>query len=75
MARKRHSDQDSLRLLREIELHLTSGGDGVPGRGDQRCDLLQLPQEIRRDGTITAVRVEGAGEAKPGSEGDLGFDT
>ena len=27
MARKRHSDEDILKLLREIELHLTSGGD------------------------------------------------
>lgn len=27
MARKRHSDEDILKLLREIELKLTSGGD------------------------------------------------
>ena len=27
MARKRYSDEDILRLLREIELHLSSGGD------------------------------------------------
>ena len=27
MARKRHSDEDILRLLREIELHLVSGSD------------------------------------------------
>jgi putative transposase len=27
MARKRHSDEDILRLLREIELHLSSGSD------------------------------------------------
>ena len=27
MARKRHSDEDCLRLLREIEIHLTGGSD------------------------------------------------
>jgi len=27
MARKRHSDEDILKLLREIELHLTGGAD------------------------------------------------
>jgi putative transposase len=27
MARKRHSDEDILKLLREIELHLAGGGD------------------------------------------------
>ena len=27
MARKRHSDEDVLKLLREIELKLTAGGD------------------------------------------------
>jgi len=27
MARKRHSDEDILKLLREIEVHLTSGMD------------------------------------------------
>ena len=27
MARKRHSDEDILRLLREIELHLAGGAD------------------------------------------------
>ena len=27
MARKRHSDEDILKLLREIELHLASGSD------------------------------------------------
>ena len=27
MARKRHSDEDILKLLREIELHLASGAD------------------------------------------------
>jgi transposase-like protein len=27
MARKRYSDEDILKLLREIELHLASGGD------------------------------------------------
>jgi len=27
MARKRHSDEDILKLLREIELHLSSGTD------------------------------------------------
>jgi putative transposase len=27
MARKRHSDEDILKLLREIELHLASGVD------------------------------------------------
>ena len=30
MARKRHSDEDILRILREIEVHLSSGKD-VPG--------------------------------------------
>lgn len=30
MARKRYSDEDILRLLREIEVHLSSGKD-VPG--------------------------------------------
>ena len=30
MARKRHSDEDILKLLREIELNLASGSD-VPG--------------------------------------------
>ena len=30
MARKRHSDEDILRILREIEVHLSSGQD-VPG--------------------------------------------
>ncbi len=27
MARKRHSDEDILKLLREIEVHLASGSD------------------------------------------------
>ncbi len=27
MARKRHTDEDALRLLREIEVHLASGND------------------------------------------------
>ena len=27
MARKRHSDEDCLRLLREIEVHLAGGSD------------------------------------------------
>jgi len=30
MARKRYSDEDILRLLREIELHLASGKDAAP---------------------------------------------
>lgn len=29
MARKRYPDEDVLRLLREIELHLASGSDGA----------------------------------------------
>ena len=37
MARKRHSDEDILKLLREIEVRLASGSDcdGLPGGGDQ----------------------------------------
>lgn len=32
MARKRHSDDNILKLLREIELKLTAGGDVISGR-------------------------------------------
>jgi hypothetical protein len=38
MARKRHSDEDILKLLRETELHLAGDADGcdsVPGDGHQ----------------------------------------
>ncbi len=29
MSRKRHSDEDCLKLLREIEVKLASGSDGI----------------------------------------------
>lgn len=38
MARKRHSDEDILKLLREIEVRLASNSEcyvGLPGRRDQ----------------------------------------
>ena len=28
--------------------------DGVTGRGDQRCDILGVAQEVRQHGTIAA---------------------
>ena len=44
MARKRHSDEDILKLVREIELKLANGSDsvGLSRRGYQRRDILQL---------------------------------
>ena len=44
MAQKRHLDEDILKLLREIELHLAGGSDvatACPGGRSERCDLLQ----------------------------------
>ena len=35
MARKRYNDEDILRLLREIEVHLHGGMDVEPCGGDQ----------------------------------------
>jgi hypothetical protein len=46
MARKRYSDEDILRLLREVELHLASGE--MPARieisrHDDRVHILRTP--------------------------------
>nr|WP_300064810.1 hypothetical protein [uncultured Roseobacter sp.] len=64
MARKRHSDEDVLKLLREIELKLTAGDDvasacrsvGISG------DVLQLAEALRRNGTRAVVGDEEPGE-------------
>ena len=73
MARKRHSDGDILKLLREIELKLTSGDDvciGVSERRDQRCDVLQLAEAVWRDGPVSAVGDEESGERERAAEED-----
>jgi len=63
MAWKRHSDEDILKLLREIELHLAGGcgcRDGVPGGRRERRDLQHLAQGVRRHGPVATVRAEGS---------------
>ena len=45
MARKRYSDEDVLRILREIEVLLSSGKYVPDGRG-LRCDVLQMAQKV-----------------------------
>jgi len=58
MARKRHSDEDILKLLREVEVHLASGSDvGTACRtaGISDADLLQLAQEVWWHGPLAAV--------------------
>jgi hypothetical protein len=58
MARKRYSDEDILKLLREIELNLAAGNDVVSacrsvGR-DQRCDILQ--QALTADSLVQLIQ-------------------
>ena len=62
MARKRYSDEDCLRILRQVELDL-AGGRGccqsLPDGWDQRYGLLHLAQEVWWDGRTAADGVEG----------------
>ncbi len=62
MARKRHSDEDILKLLREIELNLASGNDvGTACRlSVSVCDVLQLAQKVWWIGEVAVVREERA---------------
>jgi hypothetical protein len=60
MARKRHSDEDILKLLREIEVRRASGRDvatAYRSAGISDATSLHLAQEIWRHGTIAALRV------------------
>jgi len=74
MARKRHSDEDGLRLLREIEVYLASGsGVGtVCCTWVSGCDLLWVAQEARRYGPVPACGAEGASAGEPAAEEDRG---
>ena len=58
MARKRHSDEDILKLLREIEVKLSRRqrrSVGLSRRGYQRRYVLQLAQAVWRDGSVSVV--------------------
>ena len=63
MARKRHSDEDILKLLREIEVTLANGSDvasacrsvGISEATYYNWRKLQLAQEIPRDGSVAVV--------------------
>ncbi len=61
MARKRYSDEDILRLLREIEVHLSSGKD-VPGAcraagiSDATYKMLTVLDEYTRQALCVKVR-------------------
>ena len=58
MARKRHSDEDILKLLREIELKLAEGSDvqaACRGVGGERRYVLQLAQAVWRHGSVAVV--------------------
>lgn len=63
MARKRYSDEDILKLLREIELKLSADDDVASVCRYQRRDLLQLAEAVRRDGAVDAI-----GDAEPGED-------
>ena len=73
MARKRHSDEDILKLLREIEVKPVirqRRAVGVSWRGDQRRDVLQLAQAVRRDGAVSVVGDAQSGEREYAAEED-----
>lgn len=53
MARKRHSDEEAPKVLREIELRPAGGNGraiGAPTSGDQRRNGPHLAKEVRRMG-------------------------
>lgn len=55
MARKRHSEEDVLKLLREIKLQLVAGDDvasACRSGGDQRRDVLHLSMDGSPDATF-----------------------
>jgi hypothetical protein len=61
MARKRYSDEDALKILREIDVHLHEGG--YFGQ-----DLLLLAQEVRWSRATAALRNESTEEGKRAAE-------
>ena len=61
MARKGHSDEDILELLRGIELKLAAVDDVASAwseRRDQRCDVLKPAEAVWRDGPVTVFGEE-----------------
>ena len=58
MARKRHSDEDILKLLREIEVKLANGSDvqsACRSVGVSDATYLQGAEAVRRDGKVAVV--------------------
>ena len=59
MARKRHSDEDILKLLREIELKLAAGSDvqsACRGVGISEATYYNWRKRFRRDGEVAVCR-------------------
>ena len=54
MARKRYSDEDILKLLREIEVHIHGGTDVVSACRKAGVSHRSLYDSFKRNGTIQA---------------------
>ena len=72
MARKRYGEDDILRLIREVEVHCSSGMDVVSAcrAAGVSQNLLWLAQEVWRNEPCSAERDEELGKREPAAEED-----
>ncbi|MEM9318283.1 MAG: transposase, partial [Pseudomonadota bacterium] len=68
MARKRHSDEDVLKLLREIELKLTAGDDVASACRSVGISDAAYSNWRRRFGAVAAVGDEEPGKRERATE-------
>ena len=66
MSRRRHTPEQIITALREAEVGLAkqNGGDGEPGVGDQRADVLPVEAGVRGDEGGSSSTLQGAGEGE-----------
>ena len=72
MARKRYGEEDILRLLREIELHLHGGMDVLSACRTSGISDKTYYGWRKRYGASEAHRVQGFGEREPAAQEDFG---
>jgi Transposase len=75
MARKGHSNEDCLKILREIEVKLASGSDASSAcrsAGISDATYYTWRKKGRRHGALSAYRAQGAREREPAPQKDRG---
>ena len=75
MSRRRHTPEQIITALREAEVGLANGkngGDGEPGAGDQRADVLPVAPGVRGDEGGSSSTLQGAGEGERTAEASGG---